>query len=95
MDFDEEDKIPLKRHQFGCKLTFDHAMNRSQKKSFQESKADFVFFDHGGIPGEDQTRFSRLYCNANGSKPGWGDEGGLFIHFHNGHDLTLSDLATF
>ena len=93
MDFDEKDKILFNRRQFGRELTFEHAMNRRQKQSFQESDADFVFFDHGALPGRDQTRISRLYYNANGSKPGWGDKGGLFIHFHNGHDLTLSDLA--
>ena len=95
MDFEEEDNILLNRRQFGRKLTFEHAMNRRQKKSFKESEANFVFFDHGVLPGGDQTRTSRLYYNANGSKPGWGDEGGLFIHFHNGHELTLSGLASF
>ena len=95
MDFDEEDKILLNRRQFGRELTFEHAMNRRQKKSFQESDTDFVFFDHGALPGGDQTRISRLYYNANGAKAGWGDEGGLFVHFHNGYELTLSDLASF
>ncbi|MAB55439.1 MAG: hypothetical protein CMN93_06120 [Synechococcus sp. CPC35] len=95
MDFEGEDKILFNRRQFGRKLTFEHAINRRQKKSFQESEADFVFFDHTAVSGGDQTSTSRLYYNANGSKPGWGDEGGLFIHFHNGHELTLSDLASF
>ena len=95
VDFEEEDTLLLRRRQFGRKITFEHAINRRQKKSFQESEADFVFFDHGALPGGDQTRTSRLYYNANGSKAGWGDEGGLFIHFNNGYELTLSDLASF
>ena len=95
MDFEEEDKILINRRQFGRKLTFEHAMNRRQKKSFQESEADFVFFDRAAVSGGDQTRTSRLYYNANGAKAGWGDEGGLFVHFHNGYELTLSDLASF
>ena len=95
VDFDEDDKILLRRRQFGRNITFEHAMNRRQRRRFQRSEADFVFFDRGAQPGAHPHLSSSLYFNANGSKPGWGDEGGLFVHFRNGFDLTISDLASF
>jgi len=95
VDFDEEDKILLRRRQFGRQITFEHATNRRQKRRFAQSEADFVFFDRGAQPGAHPHLSSSLYFNANGSKPGWGDEGGLFVHFRNGFDLTISDLASF
>ena len=95
VDFDDEDMILLRRRQFGRQLSFEHARNRRQRRRFQQSEADFVFFDRGAQPGADHHESSSLFFNANGSEPGWGDEGGLFVHFRNGFDLTLSDLATF
>ena len=54
-----------------------------------------MFFDPGAQPGADPDSSSRFFYNANGFKPGWGDEGGVFINFRNGFDLTLSNLASF
>ena len=92
---DDDDKILFICRQFGCQITFEHARTRRQRRRFQQSEADFVFFDRGAQPGADSDLSSRLFYNANGSKPGWGDAGGLFINFRNGFDLTLSDLASF
>lgn len=95
IDFDDDDMILLRRRQFGRQITFEHARTRRQRRRFQQSEADFVFFDRGAQSGADSDLSSRLFYNANGSKPGWGDAGGLFINFRNGFDLTLSDLASF
>ena len=95
VDFEGDDMILFRRRQFGRKITFEHATNRRQRRRFMQSEADFVFFDRGAQQGADPELGSRLFCNANGSKPGWGDEGGLFINFRNGFDLTVSDLASF
>ena len=95
IDFDDDDMILLRRRQFGRQITFEHARTRRQRRRFQQSEADFVFFDRGAQPGADSDLSSRLFYNANGSKPGWGDAGGLFINFRNGFDLTVSDLASF
>ena len=95
VDFEDEDIILLRRRQFGRQITFERAANNVQRRRFQQSEADFVFFDPGAQPGAEPDCSSRLFYNANGSEPGWGDEGGVFINFRNGFDLTLSNLATF
>ena len=95
VDFDDDDMILLRGRQFGRQITFEHARTRHQMRRFQQSEADFVFFDRGARSGADPDLSSSLFRNANGSKPGWGDKGGLFIHFRNGFDLSLADLALF
>ena len=95
VDFEGDDMILFRHRQFGRKIIFEHATNRRQRRRFMQSEADFVFFDRGAQQGADPELGSRLFYNANGSKPGWGDEGGLFINFRNGFDLTVSDLASF
>ena len=95
VDFEEEDTLLLRRRQFGRKITFEHAINRPQKRRFQQSEADFVFFDRGEQFGSDPDLSSQLFLNTNGSDPGWGDGGGLLVNFRNGFDLTLSDLSSF
>ena len=95
VDFEQGDKIIFRRRHFGREITFEHATNRRQKRRFQESEADFVFFDRGAQIGADPGLSSQLFFNANGSQPGWGSEGGLFINFRNGFDLSLSHMASF
>ena len=95
VDFEQGDKIIFSRRHFGREITFEHATNRRQKRRFQESEADFVFFDRGAQIGADPGLSSQLFFNANGSQPGWGSEGGLFINFRNGFDLSLSHMASF